>query len=98
MILRHVLSILVIFRACSNVSEVEKTAEQYSAIDLMNKQYISIKSSMLTPTYFSFVSIPILEYALRQTSLVFFDQLPMSSDSQRPKTLTNSCLSIFVHP
>ena len=53
----------------------------------MNNEYISRRSSILTPTYLSFVNIDILEYADLHISLVFRVQSPASSDIHTPNTL-----------
>ena len=53
------------------VNEVLNTAKQYSAVERMIRQYLSIQSSISTQTYFSLDNIPILEKAFLHISPVF---------------------------
>ena len=73
-----------------------QTTDIYSARLLMNNLYMSRRSTVLTPVYFSFVSIDILEYADLTNSRVLVLQLPASSSIQHPRIFVADFWSIFV--
>ena len=73
-IFRAVFCILSCLLLCSIVRLEWNTTEQYSARLRIYNTYTSIRSSIATPTYFSLVSICILEKASLQISEQFSDQ------------------------
>ena len=73
-IFRAVFCILSCLLLCSIVRLEWNTTEQYSARLWIYNTYTSIRSSIATPTYFSLVSICILEKAFLQISEQFSDQ------------------------